>query len=154
MSFRMMPLCMMSRLMPLRLILAFCLLALAGSVPSRAEDPADTARKIITRQIEALIRGDNATAYALASPGIRSLFPDQDRFAAMVDQHYKPLRHATRYAFGRSKLVAGGEIVYQEVMIDGEETDWTAVYEMRLQDDGSYRINGARLLKNTTSTGI
>ena len=133
---------------------ALCLLLATSVVPALAEDPADTARAVITCQIEALMKGDNATAYALASPAIRGLFTDEDRFSAMVSRNYQPLRQAGRYAFGRSKLVAGGEIVLQEVMISGENEDWTAVYEMRLQDDGTYRVNGVRMLKNTTSTGI
>jgi hypothetical protein len=135
-------------------VLSACLLCAAIGLPARAEDPAASARQVISRQIEALTRGDDATAYALAAPAIRSLFPDQARFGAMVSRNYQPLRKAGRYAFGRAKSVEDGSVVYQEVMIDGADTDWTAVYEMRLQGDGSYRINGVRLLKNTSSTGI
>ncbi|WP_377298708.1 DUF4864 domain-containing protein [Rhizobium sp. SGZ-381] len=140
--------------MKLRTVLGLLLLTLIGAVPSRAEETLDTARAVIARQIDALTHGDDATAYALAAPGIRSLFPDQARFSAMVSRSYAPLRKAGRYAFGRARSVEDGAIVYQEVMIDGEGSDWTCVYEMRRQDDGDYRVNGVRLIKNTTSTGI
>ena len=32
--------------------------------------------------------------------------------------------------------------------------DWTAVYEVRLMDDGSYKINGVKMMPNTASQGI
>jgi hypothetical protein len=63
--------------------------------------------------------------------------------------------HAGNYAFGKSKLVGGGELVFQEVMISAKEgRDWTAIYEMRLMDDGSYKVNGVKMMPNTASQGI
>jgi hypothetical protein len=73
----------------------------------------------------------------------------------MVQKNYEPVYHAGNYAFGRSKLVGGGELVFQEVMISAKEgKDWTAIYEMRLMDDGSYKVNGVRMMPNTESQGI
>lgn len=122
---------------------------------AHAEDPVEDAQAIITRQIDALRSGDAAAAYGFASPDIRSLFPDQTTFLDMVKKRYAPLSRADRYAFGRSKLVGGGEIVLQEVTGTGSDAkDWTAIYDMRLQDDGSYKINGVRMLAKSASTGI
>ncbi len=120
-----------------------------------AEDPLAEAQAVISGQIEALISADADKAYSFASPDIRSLYPDKNAFLAMVQQNYEPVAHAGNYAFGRSKLVGGGEMVLQEVMIGSREgKDWTAIYEMRLMNDGSYKINGVRMMKNSTSTGI
>jgi hypothetical protein len=136
---------------------AYALLCLlCAALPSAAaEDPVSDAQKIIASQISALMSGDAAVAYSFASPAIRSLFPSEIRFLDMVKKQYAPLSSPGHYAFGRSKLVGGGELVLQEVIVTGRDAkDWSAIYEMRLQDDGSYKVNGVRVLAKTTSTGI
>ncbi|WP_137128780.1 DUF4864 domain-containing protein [Rhizobium sp. FY34] len=141
--------------MPHRFALAFICLILCSFSSANAEDPVENARKVISGQIDAITASDARTAYSFASPGIRSLFPDESRFLDMVRKRYEPLSRAARYAFGRSKLVGGGELVFQEVIISGRDTkDTTAIYEMRLQNDGSYKVNGVRMLEKTASTGI
>ncbi|OHV81215.1 DUF4864 domain-containing protein [Rhizobium sp. LCM 4573] len=141
--------------MPVRFASAFVFLILVSALPSRAEDPVAEAQAVIAEQIDALMANDAEKAYSHASPGIRSLYPDKDRFLDMVRRSYPPVYQAGNYAFGRSKLVGGGEMVLQEVMItDPKGKDWTVIYELRLMDDGSYKVNGVRMLANTTSTGI
>lgn len=67
----------------------------------------------------------------------------------------RPLYGVRNSAFGRSKLVGGGELVLQEVTVaDREGRDWTAIFEVRLMDDRVYKINGIRLLRNSSSRGI
>jgi hypothetical protein len=129
---------------------------LFGSVAAvRAEDPVAEAQAVITGQIAALMHDDADKAYSYASPGIQSLFPDKAAFLAMVQKNYEAVYRAGSYAFGRSKLIGGGEVVLQEVMIGAKEgKDWTAIYEMRLMDDGSYKVNGVRIIRNTDSQGI
>ncbi|RYE59396.1 MAG: DUF4864 domain-containing protein [Rhizobiaceae bacterium] len=122
---------------------AFLFLSPAGVV--HAEDPVADARAVISAQISALMNDDADKAYSLASPGIRSLYPDKKVFFAMVRDNYEAVYQAGTYAFGRSKLVGGGEVVLQEVMISAKQgKDWTAIYDMRLMDDGSYKVNGVR----------
>ncbi len=131
------------------------LLMLVFIPPARAEDPVAEVQSVISDQIEALMADDADRAYSYASPDIRSLYPDKNTFLTMVRKNYQPVYHAGNYAFGRSKLIGGGEMVLQEVMISGREgKDWTAIYEMRLMDDGSYKVNGVRMMRNTASQGI
>lgn len=120
-----------------------------------AEDPALQAQSVISDQIKALMMDDAEKAYSYASPDIRMMYPDKNAFLTMVQKNYEAVYHAGNYAFGRSKLIGGGEMVFQEVMITGPDgKDWTAIYEMRLMDDGSYKVNGVRMMKNSSSTGI
>ncbi|MBW9090186.1 DUF4864 domain-containing protein [Rhizobium wenxiniae] len=121
----------------------------------QAEDPTLQAQSVISDQIRALMQDDAEKAYSYASPDIRMMYPDKNAFLTMVQKNYEAVYHAGNYAFGRSKLIGGGEMVFQEVMITGPDgKDWTAIYEMRLMDDGSYKVNGVRMMKNSTSTGI
>lgn len=118
-----------------------------------AAEPVDTAQAIIQRQIEAFLDDDKAEAYSFASPQIRSKFPNQDIFFDMVRRGYAPVYRPGNFAFGRSKMV-GGTIV-QEVLIrapDGK--DWTALYFLEKQSDGSYKINGVQMLQQAPGPEI
>lgn len=130
-------------------------LVLVAPAIVHAEDPAVQAQSVISEQITAMKRDDAEKAYSFASPDIRMMYPDKNAFLTMVQKNYEAVYHAGNYAFGRSKLIGGGEMVFQEVMITGPDgKDWTAIYEMRLMDDGSDKVNGVRMMKNSSSTGI
>jgi len=141
--------------MPVRLLPVVLCLALLSFTAAKAEDPVAEAQAVISGQIAALMRNDAERAYSFASPSIRSLYPDKNQFLDMVRKNYEPVYQAGNYAFGRSKLIGGGEMVLQEVMIGAREgKDWTAIYQMRLMDDGSYKVDGVRMMRNTASQGI
>ncbi|MFK0165523.1 DUF4864 domain-containing protein [Rhizobium sp. NPDC090279] len=130
-----------------------CCIAFASAV--RAEDPVQTAQNLIEQQIEAFLHDDAATAYSFAAPGIKALFPDKDSFFAMVKKSYQPVYHPGNYAFGKSRAIDNGAVVYQEVLITGtDDKDWTAIYQITRQPDGSYKINGVQILSKATSEGI
>ncbi|MDE1993387.1 MAG: DUF4864 domain-containing protein [Rhizobiaceae bacterium] len=120
-----------------------------------ADDPVQAAQALIQQQIQAFLHDDAATAYSFAAPGIKSLFPDKDTFFAMVKKSYQPVYHPGNYAFGKSRAIDNGAVVYQEVLITGTDgKDWTAIYQINQQPDGSYKINGVQILPNTESEGI
>ncbi|MFN7093358.1 MAG: DUF4864 domain-containing protein [Allorhizobium sp.] len=140
----------------MRLRFACLVLSLLVFAPvTRAEDPVRQAQAVISGQISAFIAEDADTAYSFASPSIRSIYRTGSQFLNMVREKYPAVYRPGNCAFGRSKLVGGGELVLQEVMISADEgKDWTAIYEMRLMDDGVYKVNGVRMTRNTTSQGI
>ncbi|MEZ2219572.1 DUF4864 domain-containing protein [Rhizobium sp. RCC_161_2] len=136
----------------LSLVVILCLIL---APEARAEDPVQTAQTLIQGQIEAFLQNDAATAYSFAAPGIKALFPDKDIFFAMVKKSYQPVYHPGNYAFGKSRAIDNGAVVYQEVLITGiDDKDWTAIYQIARQPDGSYKINGVQILPNTASKGI
>nr|WP_316657196.1 DUF4864 domain-containing protein [uncultured Gellertiella sp.] len=123
--------------------------------PAGAADPVPLAQTVIKNQIAAFLADDGAAAYGFASPNIQKLYPDKDRFFAMVKRSYQPVYHPGNFAFGRSKVLGDGATVLQEVLISGDAgDDWMAVYELEREPDGSYRINGVQMLRNTASKGI
>lgn len=134
---------------------SFALLSLGPLADAAWADPTTDAQSVITRQIEAFLNDDADTAYGFASPSIQGLFPDKERFFAMVRKSYQPVYRPGNYAFGRSRVVGDGAAVFQEVLVQGKDgQDWSAVYELLRQPDGSYRINGVQMFKNTASQGI
>lgn len=119
---------------------------LASAGLCRADEPVDTARSIIQDQIAAFLNDDADAAYSFASPAIRGKFPDKTVFFDMVRRGYQPVYRPGNFAFGRSKVV--GDQVIQEVLISAPDgKDWTAVYQLMKQPDGSYKINGVMMLQ-------
>jgi hypothetical protein len=130
-------------------ILAASLLAvLAAFAPARADEAA-SARDIIESQINAFLNDDMATAYSFASPAIKQIYPDKSRFFDMVKRGYQPVYRPGNFAFGRSKAAADGTGIVQEVIIQGPGgQDWTALYSLERQPDGSFKINGVQMIKS------
>ncbi len=134
-----------------RVFLAVALLVIAGLAAGRAE-VADVDRQafrsVITGQIEAFRRDDGAAAYGYASPTIQGLFPDADRFMAMVRSGYQPVYRPRSVTFGPAADTPRGP--EQRVFVTGPDgRNWVAVYSLQKQPDGSWRINGCVLVEDT-----
>jgi hypothetical protein len=135
--------------------LVACLALLASPLSVRAEDPLQATQATIQKQIQAFLHDDADAAYSFAAPGIKALFPDKEAFFAMVKKSYEPVYHPGNYAFGRSKSIDDGATIYQEVLITGSDgKDWSAIYQVTRQPDGSYKINGVQIVPNAASQGI
>ncbi|NMN73576.1 DUF4864 domain-containing protein [Rhizobium sp. 57MFTsu3.2] len=142
----------------MRAFLAVFILCAASFVlfaTAQAEDPIDATRAMIEAQIKAFLNDDADTAYSFAAPGIKAIYPDKNVFFAMVKKSYEPVYHPGNYAFGRSRSIDNGAMIYHEVLISGRDgKDWTAVYQLARQPDGNYKINGVQIVPNTESKGI
>jgi hypothetical protein len=115
--------------------------------PARADDAA-TARSVIESQINAFLNDDMAAAYSFAAPSIKRMYPDQNRFFDMVKRGYQPVYRPGNFAFGRYKGAQDGSGMVQEVIIQGPDgQDWTALYSLERQPDGSFKINGVQMIK-------
>lgn len=124
------------------------------SVPlAHAAEPVDTAQAIIQNQIEAFLNDDAETAYSFASPQIKGKFPDKTIFFDMVKRGYAPVYRPGNFAFGRSRVE--GDTIVQEVLISGPDgKDWTALYFLVRQPDGTYKINGVQMLQQAPGPEI
>lgn len=117
--------------------------------------PAGLAKDVIEQQITAFLNDDAATAYSFASPEIKSVFPNAERFFEMVKKTYAPVYRPGNYAFGRNQVSPDGTVAYQEVLISAPDgKDWAVYYELKRQRDGQFAINGVRMKRETSSQGI
>lgn len=136
-------------------VLILGLTAIVTPSPARAQDPLDTTRSMIEAQIKAFLQDDSEKAYSYAAPGIKAAYPDKNLFFAMVKKSYEPVYHPGNYAFGRSRSIDNGAMIYHEVLISGRDgKDWTAIYQVIRQPDGGYKIGGVQILPDTESKGI
>jgi len=112
-------------------------------------------KNVIEQQITAFLNDDAQTAYSFASPEIKSVFPNAERFFEMVKKSYGPVYRPGNYAFGRNQVSADGTVAYQEVLISAPDgKDWAVYYELKRQRDGQFAINGVRMKRETNSQGI
>lgn len=127
-------------------LIASLLLILPLTVTARADMVSD-GQNVIESQIQAFLNDDMEGAYQYASPMIKRYFPSVEQFGRMVRSGYDPVYRPGNYAFGRTKPQGDGGFV-QEVLIKGPNgVDWTALYAMEVQPDGTLKINGVQLLK-------
>ncbi len=128
----------------MKMMVFAALLALLPAAALAGEAEQSAARSVVGAQIEAFLNGDFEKAYTFASPGIRQKFPTLEQFMTMVQRGYQPVFRPGNYGFGRIEE-RGGEIVL-EVLISGPDgKDYTAIYFMERQDDGSWKIAGVNI---------
>ena len=146
--------------MRMRIGIALFLKAGLFAAPAFAQQDAKTdavglAKDVIEQQITAFLNNDAAAAYAFASPEIKSVFPNAERFFEMVKKSYAPVYRPGNYAFGRNQLSPDGTVAFQEVLISAPDgKDWAVYYELKRQRDGNFAINGVRMMRETNSQGI
>ena len=101
-------------------------------------------RDVITRQLDALNKGDGLAAFAIASPTIQQLFKDPPTFMSMVERGYPQVRHARSHRF--LNLTSDDGRLIQRVFIESDAGTVIGSYEM-IQIDGAWRINGVAFEK-------
>jgi hypothetical protein len=103
------------------------LIACAGPAP--AQTPREAAiRDVITRQLEALRRGDAHAAFAVASPAIQALFGSPAKFMGMVEQGYPQIYRSRSHRFLKLETIDGKTV--QRVLIESAAGTVVARYEM------------------------
>jgi hypothetical protein len=119
---------------------------MSGVASAFSEADRAAVQSTIERQLEAFRADDAATAYSFAAPSIKDRFTSEAIFMEMVRQGYPPVYRPRAYSFGELKEGAAG--LEQVVDItDGEGVQWTALYTLERQADGTWKITGCFLLK-------
>lgn len=137
-----------------------CSLLLAVSLASLAEDSSRpeelsasdvrAVRAVVEAQLKALAADSPAQAFFYASPAIKSQFHDAAAFAEMVRRSYPMLIRPASISFFRP-VPSDGAIIQAVQFRDRDGNFWRAVYEMQLQPDMSWRINGCAVAPDDDS---
>ena len=108
-------------------------------------------QQVIERQLDAFARGDATTAYAQASPLIQAMFRNQDIFMTMVRQGYSALISPAQVDFLGVEETADGPVFGVKIYArDGSL--WLAAYQMVLENQEDWRINGCRVTRYSGET--
>ena len=131
----------------LRHPLAAMLLALGLlSAPAAAQTAEEAAafHGVISAQVEAFRADAWETAFSYASPGIRTMFGDADRFRSMVTGAYEAVARPQIFEFEEATMLDGRPT--QPVFVVGPDgVARRALYFMEQQPDGSWKIDGVVL---------
>ncbi|MFI5410362.1 DUF4864 domain-containing protein [Kaistia sp. UC242_56] len=123
--------------------------AAVATEPTQAEQT--QLKQLVQDQLAAFQRDDGPAAYGLAAPGIQKMFPSPDVFIGMVKQAYPPIYRPQSIAYGQ---VADSPIgLVQKVYVTGPDgQNWVALYRFEKQPDGSWKIAGCSLIKDSEPT--
>lgn len=108
-------------------------------------------RAVVEAQLKALADDKPAQAFFYASPAIRSQFNDAATFSEMVRRSYPMLIRPASISFFRPEANEG-TIIQAVQFRDRDGNFWRAVYEMQLQPDMSWRINGCMVVPDDDSS--
>ena len=134
-------------------LILFIALFTASAQSSQSVEQAQfsSMQQVIERQLDAFARGDATTAYAQASPLIQAMFPNQDIFMTMVRQGYGALISPAQVDFLGVEETADGPVFGVKIYArDGSL--WLAAYQMVLENQEDWRINGCRVTRYSGET--
>lgn len=134
------------------ILLTFALLAAAFTQALGEENVVEpAARSVIDNQIKSFRSGNHDQAFSHASPNLKKMFGTTENFIRMVKSGYGAIYGAQNWSFGRSRMVSG--TLYQEVQIVGPKgNNWTALYSMQQQADGSWKITAVQMKRDNART--
>jgi Domain of unknown function (DUF4864) len=124
--------------------------ALWVATASAQELTAASSRAIVERQFDAFARDDAEAAYALASPTIKQMFVDADRFMAMVRNQYPPVYRHRSVVFS-AFAERGDDASLTAILVDNSDVVWTALYSLRREANGDWLISGCVLVRSDAS---
>ncbi|MEM7290604.1 MAG: DUF4864 domain-containing protein [Pseudomonadota bacterium] len=127
-------------------IVAAMLAIMIGSVRAQVVDAEieTTTQSVIADQLDAFQTRDYDRAFSHAAPTIRQIFKNTNNFIQMVKNGYSVLYNPDAYVFGRNFNMDG--TIHQEVIAtDVKGRQWQAVYTLRQQPDGSWKITGVKM---------
>ena len=135
-------------------LLVLLALAIAFVASARAQTPATdigaadrgAIKGVIESQIAAFRRDDGPGAFAFASPTIKRMFGTPENFMDMVRGGYPQVYRPSSVGFGELVRVDGTLVQLVEI-VGPDGLPVIAVYEMERQPDGTWQINGCRLLR-------
>ena len=107
-------------------------------------------RAVIHRQIDALRRDDARGAFALVAPGAQAAYGTPERFLDTMRTSYRAVYRPSAVAF-LDLVLMGAEVVQPVQLTERSGTRisavWVAYYAMERQRDGTWRVNGCRLIQ-------
>ena len=128
------------------------MVAIQAPVPSQPQKPSaadrDKIQRVITLQIRAFARNEEAVAFSYATPDARRFFGSPRAFMDMVRTSYSALYKHTSHEFLEAAVING--VVVQPLKIlttDGEII--VALYTVEQQADKEWRVGSCELAPST-----
>ena len=136
------------------MLAVFAMPWVSRSAQAAAVDAGDAQaiRDAVQLQLDAFAEDDAATAFELATTSVRTLFGDADSLLRVVKRQFPPVYRHRDVVFSMPEIVSGRALQLVR-LTDAENLIWIAVYAMQQETDGSWKIDGCKLVK-TNSVSI
>ncbi len=105
----------------------------------------DTIEDVISQQLEAFKNRDVSTAFGYASPMIKRLFGNPQRFGAMVAQGYPMVWDNREVRFLEQREIDG--VLYQKVLLRGPMGRLHVIVYRMIQIPTGWQIDGVDLFQ-------
>jgi hypothetical protein len=130
-----------------RVLFAFLFVTtLSGPAAAEASgDDLSAIQEAIAGQIAAFRAGDSGRAYSFAAPTIKRIFPSPGVFMQMVEKGYEPVFRPRSFAFIEQQVIGADDAMQVVDVVGPDGAPWTAVYSLRRQPDGTWKITGCQL---------
>jgi len=126
-------------------VLSALTMSLPASAAAVTEPDARAVRAVIEAQLQALRAGNAERAFSFASAAIRAQFGDAANFMLMVQAGYPMLVQPAATSFFVPTW-ADGAVVQKVHLKDRSGRLWVAAYQLQLQADSTWRINGCAVI--------
>ena len=119
--------------------------AVAADAADVSERDARSVRTVIQAQLAAFAADDAKRAFSYATPRVREVFGNADKFIEVVREAYPAVYRHETVAFLKPEL-ADGTLLQGVHLTDGQGQLWLALYRMERQRDRSWRISACQLV--------
>lgn len=110
---------------------------------------AESIQAVVQLQLRALAEDDAVGAFSLTTSSTRVQIGNPDNFLRMIKEEYAPI-YRNRHAIFSPPEVIDGDIIEMVRVTDRDNRVWVALYRMERDIDGSWKIDGCRLLETTS----
>lgn len=128
------------------LLLPMDVAAAAADIPP--EDKA-AIREVVQLQMDAVAEDDADTAFSLATAATQSRLGDSNTFLQLIKHKYAVIYRHQRAIFAAPEVVAG-QTVQVVNLTDADNSVWVAMYEMKREPDGRWKIASCNLIRTTS----
>lgn len=123
-------------------------LSSASAAEQVSEEDRRAIRAVVQSQLEALAVDDAEGAFALATADTRNRLRNSDTFLQIIKQRFTPIYRHQMAIFSVPEVIAG-RMVQIVRLTDKESAVWLAIYQMQKEADGTWKIDGCRLIETT-----
>lgn len=124
----------------------------AGAADAISKTDAKAIHITVQSQLNAFLNDDAISAFELATSSTRAQIGTPDRFLRLVKEQYGAIyRH--RVAIFTKPEVVDGNTIQTVRLTDRDGLVWVALYKMRREPDGKWKIDGCQLF-GTTSVSV
>jgi hypothetical protein len=110
---------------------------------------AEAIQAVVQSQLDAFAADDAVKAFELSTASTRNILGSADSFLQMIKYEYPPIYRHRRALFMPPQLLEGQALQVVR-LTDRDNNVWVAIYRMKVEQDGKWRIDGCSLVETTS----